>query len=284
MYVYLAKEDPSTGINPVDMSNLELIINAMEAIGRIHMTTCAFLQQACLDIENNGLSSIIKIPVLYQYRNLFGGPASNIPLLARSPISKHTQMSSPLPGRLPLGKPLGHIRPMNIRMTKSIPLLTGVTAQMSRMGITESFRPALGAISRNLAPRSTDHTYKRKRESPSSQSTTGTDADMFAAAMGSGYNPGAHTSGDFTPLDQTNSPHFYFSPIGQGVGSEPGSSSSSAWPGTTGSDPGHNVNDFQQGQSSQSFESWQLDDGMMAFTEGFSTDVPEVKGNPQVFF
>ncbi|PKK49291.1 hypothetical protein CI102_5732, partial [Trichoderma harzianum] len=93
VYVYLAKQDPSSEINPADMSSLELIINAMEAMGRIHMITCAFLQQACLDIDNNGLSGSIKLPILYQYRNLFGGPASNIPLLARSPISRHTQMS-----------------------------------------------------------------------------------------------------------------------------------------------------------------------------------------------
>lgn len=266
------------------MSNLELIINAMEAIGRIHMVTCAFLQQACLDIDNNGLSSTIKIPVLYQYRNLFGGPASNIPLLARSPISKHTQMSSPLPGRLPLGNPLGHLRPTNMRMTKSVPLLTGVTAQMSRMGITESFRPSFGAISRNLAPRPTDNIHKRKRDPLNSQSTTGTDADIFTAVMRNGYIGRVPAPGDFTPLDRTNSPHFYFSPVGQGAGSEPGSSSNSAWLGTTGSDPGQNLSDLQQDQSGQPFVSWQLDDDMMAFTEGFSTDVPDVNGGPRAFF
>ncbi|UKZ70910.1 uncharacterized protein TrAtP1_011881 [Trichoderma atroviride] len=284
VYVYLAKEDPATGINPVDMSNLELIVNAMEAIGRIHMVTCAFLQQACLDIDNNGLSSTIKIPALYQYRNLFGGPASNIPLLARSPISKHTQMSSPLPGRLPLGNPLGHLRPTNLRMTKSIPLLTGVTAQMGRMGITESFRPTFGAISRNLAPRPTDNMNKRKRDPMSSQAATNTDAEIFMAALRNGYIGRAPTSGDFTPLDRTNSPHFSFSPIGQGTGSEPGSSSNSVWPCTTGSDPGHNSSDSQQDQSHQPSMAWQLDDDMMAFTEGFSNDCPDANGGPQAFF
>jgi hypothetical protein len=266
------------------MSNLELIINAMEAIGRIHMVTCAFLQQACLDIDNNGLSSIIKIPALYQYRNLFGGPASNIPLLARSPISKHTQMSSPLPGRLPLGNPLGHLRPTNMRMTKSVPLLTGVTAQMGRMGITESFRPTFGAISRNLAPRPTDNTNKRKRDPLNPQSAANTDAEIFMAALRNGFIGRASTSGNLTPLDQTNSPHFFPPTIGQAVGSEPGSSSSSAWPGTTGSDPGHTVSDSQQDQSGHSSMTWQLDDDMMAFTEGFSNDVPDVNGGPKAFF
>ncbi|KAH0497695.1 hypothetical protein TgHK011_004984 [Trichoderma gracile] len=172
VYVYLAKQDPASGINSKDMSNLELIINAMEAISRIHLITSAFLQQACLDIDKNGLSSIIKLPNLHQYRDLFGGPASSIPLMARSPISKHTQMSSPLPGRLPLDKPLGHMRPMNIRMTKSVPLLTGVTAAMSRLDITHCFRPSLGAISRNLEPNSTDNTHKRKRRPSTSQLST----------------------------------------------------------------------------------------------------------------
>ncbi|KAH0533383.1 hypothetical protein TsFJ059_001963 [Trichoderma semiorbis] len=39
VYVYLAKQDPLSEINPADLSSLELIINAMEAMGRIHMIT-----------------------------------------------------------------------------------------------------------------------------------------------------------------------------------------------------------------------------------------------------
>ncbi|KAK1237063.1 hypothetical protein MKX07_000485 [Trichoderma sp. CBMAI-0711] len=118
VYVYLAKQDPSSGINSKDMSNLELIINVMEAISRIHLITSAFLQQACLDIDKNGLSSIIKLPNLYQYRDLFGGPASTA---------------------------------------------------MSRLDITDCFKPSLGATSRNLEPRSTDNAHKRKRRPSASQ-------------------------------------------------------------------------------------------------------------------
>lgn len=107
---------------------------------------------------------------------------------------------------------------------------------------------------------------------------------MFATTICNEYIHGAPTSGDFTTPDQTNSPHFYFSPVGQGAGSDPGSHSSSVWLGNTGSDPGHNLSNLQQDQSDQPFAAWQLDDEMMAFAEGFRTDVPDVNGNSQGFF
>ncbi|PTB58309.1 hypothetical protein M431DRAFT_110641 [Trichoderma harzianum CBS 226.95] len=315
VYVYLAKQDPSSEINPADMSSLELIINAMEAMGRIHMITCAFLQQACLDIDNNGLSGSIKLPILYQYRNLFGGPASNIPLLARSPISRHTQMSSPLPGRLPLDKPLGQRRPMHLRMTKSVPLLTGVTASMSRMGITDSFRPALGAISRNLAPQSNDNAHKRKRQysnsQPSSSRVGGSigpsaanrrteDGDSAAsnamypsiATMGQQQetivgpqNP--MIDGDFMVPGQTDSPSFSYISLGQRVGSLLDSGDSHAFPGaeqSTFSD--HNEADFQQYQNDTPLRSWQpMDNEALTFSEtmSFPTDA-DISGNPLDFF
>lgn len=40
------------------------------------------------------------------YRNQI---SQNIPLLARSKISRHSQVQPPLPGRLPLGKPMGKV-------------------------------------------------------------------------------------------------------------------------------------------------------------------------------
>ncbi|UKZ81244.1 hypothetical protein TrVFT333_009016 [Trichoderma virens FT-333] len=144
VYVYLAKDDPVSGVTPIDVSNLEIIINAMEAIGRLHQVTTAFLQQACLDIERNGLTSCLRLPSLSKYRDLFGGPASNIPRLARSSVSQHTEMSSPLPGRLPLGQPKGHRRPSGLRMN--------------------CFNAILGAVTRNVAPKTFDPVNnKRKR-------------------------------------------------------------------------------------------------------------------------
>ncbi|TFA98784.1 hypothetical protein CCMA1212_009320 [Trichoderma ghanense] len=278
VYVYLAKQEPSSGINPKDMSNLELIINVMEAISRIHMITSAFLQQACLDIDKNGLSGIIKLPNLYQYRDLFGGPASSIPLMARSPISKHTQMSSPLPGRLPLDKPLGHLRPMNIRMTKSVPLLTGVTAAMSRLDITDCFRPSMGAISRNLEPRSTENRHKRKRQLSTAQLSTHISGESVGE-MGLPKPPGiAHSThppmnsereqieGGSHFLSQTNPSSFAPLPLGEAGSSEVG-------PGAS-----HGVAkeaDMSRYQSHTPLTAWQsIDNETLAFS-ATTADIPD---------
>lgn len=175
VYVYLAKDDPISGVTPIDISNLEIIINAMEAVGRLHQVTTAFLQQACLDIERNGLTGCLQLPSLSKYRDLFGGPASNIPRLARSSISKHTEMASPLPGRLPLGGPKGHRRPSGLRMNKPLASLTGIQPELSHT--TDCFNAILGAVTRNVAPKSFDpSSHKRKRMAVS----PGPDVNMTA--------------------------------------------------------------------------------------------------------
>ncbi|TDZ71767.1 Citrinin biosynthesis transcriptional activator ctnR [Colletotrichum trifolii] len=107
VYVYNAKCDPQHGISMADLQNLKFIIQAMEGIGRKHLITQAFLQQIYMDIDRNGLSGVIDVPNLNNYKNTFGWTCSNIPLLARSSISKHTEIQPPLPGRLPLGNPKG---------------------------------------------------------------------------------------------------------------------------------------------------------------------------------
>ncbi|KAL7808774.1 hypothetical protein V8C44DRAFT_335341 [Trichoderma aethiopicum] len=271
VYVYLAKQDPSSGINPKDMSNLELIINVMEAISRIHLITSAFLQQACLDIDKNGLSSIIKLPNLYQYRDLFGGPASSIPLMARSPISKHTQMSSPLPGRLPLDKPLGHLRPMNIRMTKSVPLLTGVTAAMSRLDITDCFRPCLGAISRNLEPGPTENIHKRKRQPPTSQLSTNPSGIIYnAPSVHISLNNAGEPDGEPEFLGQMNPPSFPHSP-------HDGTASGGVEPGKSHGVP--KEADMSHDQSDTLLTAWQsIDNELLGFANS-TTDMPDINGN-----
>jgi hypothetical protein len=82
----------------------------MDAIGRDHVITRSFLQQVCLDIDRNGLSTSVKIPSLGKYQRRVGNCGSNIPLLARSKIAKHSRIPPVLPGRLPLGKPEGQPR------------------------------------------------------------------------------------------------------------------------------------------------------------------------------
>ncbi|PHH72878.1 hypothetical protein CDD83_4859 [Cordyceps sp. RAO-2017] len=112
VYVYLARNKvPEPGLTALDASNLDLIIQAMEATGRHHEITYSFLQQACLDIERNGLEPHIRLPSLDKYRILSGGARSSIPLIVRSSVSKHTDVSPILPGRLPLENPLGVLPP-----------------------------------------------------------------------------------------------------------------------------------------------------------------------------
>jgi hypothetical protein len=105
VYILHAKDSPSRGLSNSDHQNLEFIINAMEAVGRQHLITRAFLQQVCLDVEANGVGPAIRMPRIDRYKHIFGTCQSQIPLLVRSSISRHTGPQSPLPGRLPLGNP-----------------------------------------------------------------------------------------------------------------------------------------------------------------------------------
>ncbi|KAF6839757.1 binuclear zinc transcription factor [Colletotrichum plurivorum] len=107
VYIYSAKSDPQNGLSTADLQNLKFLIQAMEGIGRKHLITQAFLQQVFMDVQRNGLSGVIDLPNLDNYKHTFGWTYSNIPLLARSSVSKHTEVQPPLPGRLPLGNPKG---------------------------------------------------------------------------------------------------------------------------------------------------------------------------------
>lgn len=180
VYILFAKE-PDLGLTPLDKANLESIVAAMEAISRTHQITRAFLQQCCLDVERNGLGDAIRLPSLARYRDLYGGPTSNIPMLARSAVGKHTEVSPVLPGRLPLGNPKGSVRDAKLTMPQ------GVTHQpmdpISRRhhsgsggsrpgGQVAGFAPFLAPVNRNLAPKpggadDARHPHKRKRMSPS---------------------------------------------------------------------------------------------------------------------
>ncbi|KAM3512799.1 hypothetical protein MY11210_003584 [Beauveria gryllotalpidicola] len=107
VYIYMAKTDPSNDISPVDVSNLEVIIRFMEAIGRSHQITMALLQQACHDIDTNGLAHKIRFPALTRYRQSGLRGTGNIPLFVRSSVSRNTEILPVLPGRLPLENPKG---------------------------------------------------------------------------------------------------------------------------------------------------------------------------------
>lgn len=173
VYVYLAKQDPTSGLSTIDLSNLELIVRAMEAISRFHEITRAFLQQACLDIERNGLANSIQMPMLRKYREMWNSTDSSIPLIARSSISKHSEVMPVLPGRLPLNNPKGRLRPSTLRMDKPsrVQLDSKVDKIMRGLMNRDCFQAVLGAVTRNVAvpdePQLDLSNHKRKRASPS---------------------------------------------------------------------------------------------------------------------
>ncbi|RKL24184.1 hypothetical protein BFJ72_g14336 [Fusarium proliferatum] len=159
VYVYLGKENPVNGLSTIDLSNFQLIIQSMEAIARVHTITRTFLQQACLDIEKNGLGSVIQVPSLRKYRNAFGPSRSRIPMLARSSVAGHTGASPIL---------FASNFTQEKRMDAEESRLDKVASAMS-LGKT-CYSAVLGAAARNVEPadRPDPETNKRKRtkESP----------------------------------------------------------------------------------------------------------------------
>ncbi|KAK5989095.1 Citrinin biosynthesis transcriptional activator mrl3-like protein [Cladobotryum mycophilum] len=292
VYVYLAKDDPVSGLSPVDISNLKIVISAMEAIGRVHMLTCAFLQQACLDIERNNLSAHIQLPSLAKYRNLFGGPSSHIPLLARSPVSRHTEAATPLPGRLPLERPKGVPRPSTLKMTKGQPSFTGLgPVDRAIKGHTQSecFQPVLGAATRNVAPIVSEAAnHKRKRMSPSpgpGASVAGgfnvpNHVASSSGSLGGHLGVGVWRTGDMSQMldgafnlpDRTNSSAS--SPAQRGATTETLSASSHTSPSLgLGNTPEENRIDLRQFQARIVAPLWETTEGGVfeRLTETFGT-------------
>ncbi|XXH04793.1 homeodomain super [Hypoxylon texense] len=111
VYVYMCKEAQAEAHPPASYAdNLDFVIAAMEALGRNHAITQAFLRQVVVDIERNDIHQFVRLPRLDNLGEDFNTQIShNIPLVARSSISRHSKVQPPLPGRLPLGKPVGKI-------------------------------------------------------------------------------------------------------------------------------------------------------------------------------
>lgn len=110
-------------MTPILSTNIEFLYTAMEAIGRQNKITLAFLRQAISELKQAGLDSFVRVPKLPPYLDAIAGdsqPCGQIPLFARSRVSKRTTgILPPLPGRLPLNKPLG-TRPPNFKIFESI--------------------------------------------------------------------------------------------------------------------------------------------------------------------
>ncbi|KAH8195085.1 hypothetical protein TruAng_010742 [Truncatella angustata] len=112
VFIYQCKANPS----PKNIDNLDFIVVAMEAIGREHIITRAFLKQLLVDIELNNITQIGRPPSVDDMPNTITVGNHRIPLLARTHINRHSSRPQPpLPGRLPLGKPQGIVNPHRMR-------------------------------------------------------------------------------------------------------------------------------------------------------------------------
>ncbi|KAG5922038.1 hypothetical protein E4U53_003737, partial [Claviceps sorghi] len=172
---------PCDGFTAQDRSNLEIILQAMEVIGRKHDITGAFLQQACLDIERNDLTAMLRFPAVERHRHFFDrNVGSNIPLITRSSVSRHSKVTPVLPGRLPLNEPQGKIVPGRLQVDKS-----DASNEPSQGGIHDArgcvkadcFQAMLGAVTRNVRSGTGDAAAdgkENKRRRLSSDSSTNT--------------------------------------------------------------------------------------------------------------
>lgn len=60
VFIYQCKDEPT----PQRIDNLDFIISAMDAIGREHIITRAFLKQLLLDLDRNNITQITRVPKL----------------------------------------------------------------------------------------------------------------------------------------------------------------------------------------------------------------------------
>lgn len=118
VYISQAAQDERR-LSPAHASNLQFLVHAMEAIGRVHAITQSFLRQVLRDLRRVGLDGVVRSTTLARRSAADEAAADesdragtaacghNIPLFARSRHSKRAGILPPLPGRLPLANPVG---------------------------------------------------------------------------------------------------------------------------------------------------------------------------------
>lgn len=120
VYISQAQDDILT---PRDTANLQFLLTAMTAIGKVHHITQSFLHQVVLDLRRAGLDRLIPNdlpPGISETiksssssstkgttRAEMGSCGYSIPLFARSGTARRAGIMPPLPGRLPLNNPIG---------------------------------------------------------------------------------------------------------------------------------------------------------------------------------
>lgn len=104
VYTTMAQDD---GMQPDHTANLEFLLVAMNAIGKQHVITKSFLTQAIVDLQRAGILGLVRIPRIEmpETSKIVTACGNNIPLFARSRLSRIADIQPPLPGKLPLSNP-----------------------------------------------------------------------------------------------------------------------------------------------------------------------------------
>lgn len=102
VYTTMAQDD---GMQPSYTANLEFLLVAMNAIGKQHVITKSFLTQAVVDLQRAGLLGLVRVPRIEmpETNKIVTACGNNIPLFARSRLSRIADIQPPLPN-LPLNK------------------------------------------------------------------------------------------------------------------------------------------------------------------------------------
>ncbi|KAI0024836.1 hypothetical protein F4780DRAFT_479255 [Xylariomycetidae sp. FL0641] len=198
VYVYLCQGNAAPA--PAHVGNLDFILAAMEAIGREHTITRAFLRQIVLDIERNGIQHLVRVPQ-YAAGGSTGNSAAaaapltshNIPLLARSKVSRHSGGAQPvLPGRLPLGNPVGNVVATTADDADADEERVGWACpyNSSHHPQPSAFGDATTSSSSGPPPPPTNHNNNHKRRrtstaSPAATATTGTEPQQQQSSSSS---------------------------------------------------------------------------------------------------
>ncbi|CAG7563021.1 unnamed protein product [Fusarium equiseti] len=179
-----------------------LIIQCMEAIARVHTITRTFLQQTCVDVEKNGLDTVIQMPPLRKHRNAFGPNKSQVPILARTSVANRSGPSLPV---------YANDRQMEAEQTR----LDSVAHAMGISLGKTCYQALLGSAYRNIRPDTTSNKRKRTNESPIPDLVPGTrnssplDLNLNPNFKGTGMWPAAFsprmTSGSMSLPDRTSS-------------------------------------------------------------------------------
>ncbi|KAI1460659.1 hypothetical protein F4805DRAFT_371255 [Annulohypoxylon moriforme] len=193
VYTYFCKENQA----PSNLENLDYIISAMEELGRTHYITRAFLRQVVVDIERNEIRDIVHLARLDHLNDEFGiSITHNIPLLARSRMSRHSGVQPPLPGRLPLGKPVG--QPLN---DEDNPRECGTWTSEIRLYDNACQEP------RATETAGSGSKYKRKRVSPSPETSTANDSTASHGSSWTTHGASTNRSTNPSPADMAAPTH-----------------------------------------------------------------------------